>query len=318
MKPHYDSSSHDPSNDPTTPDAIPMASIATAPPLQTFAPPLLPQPQFMVQPDPALLRLERLRQVAGRYEIRPDFVAKLRQIESYQLVMLCDDSGSMNTPVTPGPGAPKYDPYSMTKPPTRWDELCRTTSAVVELASCLTDSISIFFLNRPPLFNVNSADQVHAAFRYAPPSGFTPLTKVVSNIISANAQILQERRMLLIIATDGEPTDEYGTRDVKGFLNMLKHKPGNVFVQIMACTDDDASVGWLNQADDSIPNVDVTDDYYSEREEVLKIQGQSFHFSFGDYLCKALLGPIDKYFDELDEVKIGSGGGGGGGSCSVQ
>jgi hypothetical protein len=131
--------------------------------------------------------------------------------------------------------------------------------------------------------------------------------------------------MLLIIATDGEPTDDNGNRDVNGFLVMLRRKPVNVYVQIMACTDDDNSVGWLNQADDTIPNVDVTDDFYSERDEVLKIQGQTFHFTFGDYLCKALLGPIDRYFDELDEVKIGSsrsgsggGGGGGGGSCSLQ
>jgi hypothetical protein len=315
--------SHDPSNDPSpldphqympsAPAGSPVGSTSTS----TFSStPLSSYPTLQQHIDPSILRLEKLRQLAGRYEIRPDFVAKLRELESYTVVMVCDDSGSMNTPVQPGPGAPKYDPYSATRPPTRWDELCRTTSAVVELASCLTDSISIFFLNRPPLMNVTSAEQVQTAFRYAPPAGFTPLTRVVGTILSANAQLLAEKRMLLIIATDGEPTTDTGTVDVNGFLRLLQQKPNNVYVQIMACTDDDRAVGWLNAADNTIPKVDVTDDYYSEREEILKAQGQSFHFSFGDYVCKALLGPIDPYFDSLDEVR-GGGHNSGGMVCSI-
>ena len=57
---------------------------------------------------------------------------------------------------------------------------------------------------------------------------------------------------------------------------------------------------YLNHADDTIQRLDVTDDYASEREEVLKAQGRSFAFSRGDWIVKAMLGPIDRYMDELD------------------
>jgi len=68
----------------------------------------------------------------------------------------------------------------------------------------------------------------------------------------------------------------------------------------MACTDEESVMEYLNRADDTISRLDVTDDYASEREEVLKAQGRSFAFSRGDWLCKAMLGPVDVYFDELD------------------
>lgn len=47
----------------------------------------------------------------------------------------------------------------------------------------------------------------------------------------------------------------------------------------------------------------VVDDYQSERAQILKAQGSNFRFTYGDYLCKALLGSIDPEFDQLDEVK---------------
>lgn len=53
-----------------------------------------------------------------------------------------------------------------------------------------------------------------------------------------------------------------------------------------------------------IKNLDIIDDYNSEKKEVIKIQGDKFNFSFGDYIVKALLGSIDPYFDKLDEQKI--------------
>ena len=76
--------------------------------------------------------------------------------------------------------------------------------------------------------------------------------------------------------------------------------PLSCHVQIMACTDEEAVMDYLNRADDSIQRLDVTDDYASEREEVLKAQGRSFAFSRGDWIVKAMLGPVLPYFDELD------------------
>jgi hypothetical protein len=55
-------------------------------------------------------RSQRLNQVAQQYEIHPQFAARLQALGNYEVVILCDDSGSMNTPIQ---GTNQ----------TRWDEL---------------------------------------------------------------------------------------------------------------------------------------------------------------------------------------------------
>lgn len=39
---------------------------------------------------------------------------------------------------------------------------------------------------------------------------------------------------------------------------------------------------YLNNWDKKIQNLDVADDYKSERQEIQKVQGKNFPFSFGD------------------------------------
>ncbi|CAF4382814.1 unnamed protein product, partial [Rotaria sordida] len=56
--------------------------------------------------------------------------------------------------------------------------------------------------------------------------------------------------------------------------------------------------------DKAIPNLEVIDDYRSEKKEILACQGKSFPFSFGDYVVKILMGGIDSWFDLLDEKKV--------------
>lgn len=53
---------------------------------------------------------QRLNQVAQQYEINPQFAARLHALGNYEVVILCDDSSSMNTPIQ---GTNQ----------TRWDEL---------------------------------------------------------------------------------------------------------------------------------------------------------------------------------------------------
>jgi hypothetical protein len=250
-------------------------------------------------------RMQKLRSLAQRLEIRPDFVARLRALEGFAIAVICDDSGSMNTPVAAAPGASPFATRA-----TRWTELMETVSTVVELATCLADrGVDVHFLNRPPMLGVVHAQQVQAAFQHAPPQGFTPLTRALQYVLAANREALRERKLLLLIATDGQPTDDNGNVNIEGFLQALRLKPAACFVQIMACTDDEASVAYLNEADSSIERLDVTDDYRSERSEVQRAQGAGFAFSFGDYVVKSLLAPVDPYFDKLDERA--------GGCCAV-
>lgn len=46
--------------------------------------------------------------------------------------------------------------------------------------------------------------------------------------------------------------------------------------------DEDNCMSYLNEWDEQIPNLDVVDDYKTERKQILKCQGESFPFSFGD------------------------------------
>lgn len=48
-------------------------------------------------------------------------------------------------------------------------------------------------------------------------------------------------------------------------------------------------------------NLDVVDDFRNERQEIRKIKGPSFKFSFGDYVVKSLIGSIDEELDKMDE-----------------
>lgn len=267
-------------------------------------PPVPSAPPAVVAYDYTAVRLAKLREICARHEIRPDFAAKLRQLEEYEIVALFDDSGSMATPVKQLPGA-FQDPFAPI--PTRWSEAKLHASITVDLAACLDpDGIDIRFLNRPGFTNVATSAQVGGAFT-PPPNGYTPLARCIRGIFEEKAAVIRERKMLLIILTDGKPTDDKGNDQTREFEELLCNRPKNVFVSIVACTDDDASVGYLNKIDRIVPGIDVVDDYGSECAEVRKVQGAKFPFSFGDYVVKTLLGSIDPAMDALDERKLGAG-----------
>ena len=82
-------------------------------------------------------RMARLAALAGRFEIRGDWVARLRQLEGYEIVLLCDDSGSMASLVRAG-GVSGNNPYAPQR--TRWDELREYTSIAVDIAGALVRS----------------------------------------------------------------------------------------------------------------------------------------------------------------------------------
>lgn len=51
---------------------------------------------------------------------------------------------------------------------------------------------------------------------------------------------------------------------------------------LSVCIDDDDCIGYLNNWDKQIPNLDVVDDYRNEKKEIQGRQGKQFPFSFGD------------------------------------
>jgi hypothetical protein len=95
------------------------------------------------------------------------------------------------------------------------------------------------------------------------------------------------KRLLFIIATDGVP--DYDEGGVSAFTAALRALPENCFVQLLACTDDEEAVAWMDQLDGQVRYVDVNDDYHSERMQVMAAQGGGYSFSRADYIVKVLL-----------------------------
>lgn len=239
-------------------------------------------------------RMTKLSELARRYELSGGAVSKLRMLEDYDIVVIADDSGSMSQnahPVSPD------NPYA--KVPSRWDELCQRVGDIIDFATTLDkDGIDIYFLNRGNATNVTSREEVLNLFAN-PPFGKTPLLDTYQQVLKDKLSN-KENKTLILIATDGEPNNK---DDFIHFI-MTRSNPRMCPTSFMACTDNAKEIAWLNELDKSTPNVDVTDDYESEKAEVMTAQQGEVEFKKGDYLVKALLGAIDSTYGSLDKKML--------------
>ena len=76
------------------------------------------------------------------------------------------------------------------------------------------------------------------------------------------------------------------------------------------CTEEDDVVGQYNKYLDKIPNVDITDDYQSEKTEV---EAYGRKLPYYKWMAKAVLGGKLHKYDRMDERSVR----GGGGACCV-
>lgn len=257
--------------------------------------------------DAPVDKMERLRMILDQFEITIAEANDLVVLADYEIVVIADDSGSMSMASLP-PAARTLGAAI----PTRWDELKETCKLLVELGNCFDESgLDIFFLNRPQLKEVKGAmDPAFVEAFSKRPAGSTPLTECLRGVVAATEG---ERPVLLFIMTDGEPNGGSAAFAKEMERLVKKQSTSRTFkVQIMACTDEDEAVGWLNDMDEKFTAVDVTDDYYSEKAEVLAA-GKVPKFTRGDWLIKALLGPVSSKFDAWDEGPKGGKGGKAGG-----
>eukprot|EP01061_Rhynchopus_euleeides_P047865 TRINITY_DN988_c0_g1_i5.p2 TRINITY_DN988_c0_g1~~TRINITY_DN988_c0_g1_i5.p2 ORF type:complete len:309 (+),score=125.37 TRINITY_DN988_c0_g1_i5:38-928(+) len=241
--------------------------------------------------------MQKLGEVLSRHNITIADANDLVLLQGYEIVIIADDSGSMSLS-----SVPQNQRRLGQREPSRWEELGGTLQMVVELATCFDkDGLDIFFLNRPSLHGIKSRDDPSLVAALAqPPAGGTPLTETLQNVIqkfSASA----EKPVLVVIATDGVPNG--GPHPLKNAIRSAVNRQSTATTfkfQILACTDDDSQVGWLNEFDAEFQAVDVTDDYHSEKQEVMRT-GKCPTFNRGDWIIKALLGPISTKFDGWDE-----------------
>ena len=241
-----------------------------------------------------------MRQIADKYQISEETLDKLKVLQDFSIIYIFDDSGSMNTPLEDSPLNIRGSETKVR----RWDELQFYSNISIEVLSLFNSTgCDVYFLNRGIVRNVRNSSDLILYFQN-PPKGHTPLRYTFNAVLKDYYETAKERKLLVIIITDGEPTDENGIQsEIKEFKKCLKYRKfiDNIYVTIVACTDDDNSISYLDEWDNEIKNLDVIDDFRSERDQIIKARGYSFKFTFGDYVAKSLLGSIDPELDELDE-----------------
>ena len=241
------------------------------------------------------IKQAKLRVLCDRHNIDPMFQSLLWNLNEKHIIFLCDDSGSMNSLVD---GTRN----------TRWDELKHVVTEVLDI-SLIFDPIGmdVHFLNRNSVMNVKHINTLVPHFRQ-PPSGGTPLISKLTAISQMyQPQTAQQTQIskLLIIATDGEPSDDETHANYPGFKNIIRKLVQQGYhIGFLICTDHEDQVEYINDIDRLYTQVDVTDDYQSEKRQIQSVQGKYFNFSYGDYIVKLLVGSIDRILDNLDEHKL--------------
>lgn len=270
-------------------------------------------------------RMSKFQSMVKKYLISAYFANKLRVLENYKIVYIIDDSGSMSQQLNDTYDNENKNTNAYGHKKTRWQEAYEIVLTTLDISLCLSeDGIDIHFLNRDSIYAVKDKEIIDVAFSVDPEGG-TPLVDTLVRVLKNIKSILLEKKVLIIIVTDGEPRNSSGGSDVHKFKSLLMNRCSyasfetevegiassasstmsynRLPVSILACTDDEESVNYLNKLDDEVPSLDVVDDYITERRQILNAQGSRFTFSHGDYVVKCLIGAIDPEIDKLDEKK---------------
>lgn len=240
--------------------------------------------------------LTRFNQLVKQNELRPEIASQLYNVLSTcEIVLLCDDSDSMNKAIA----EEGTDPFAP-KRSTRWLELKKLAAIIIDfVTSTNPNGLDIYFLNRPPLYRVSSVAGLQSAFNIAP-NGGTPLIAALNHIYNEKLNIPSDKSLLIVVITDGEPTD--GSRS--DLYYTLVNKKLNVHVSFAECTDNAEDMEYLDAWDCAIRNFDNTDDYREELARVKAVQGQQFKFDFTDYVIKILLATFVRWYFNLDQVRV--------------
>jgi hypothetical protein len=281
---------------------IPIPGIAVPSDSIDDTSPTKPQPNPQANPQanpPAAHDWSRFEQLVKRKELNPGTAAQLKDVLSTcEIVLLCDDSDSMAQAIA----EEGTNPFAI-KRSTRWLELMRLASVIIEFVTAINpNGLDIYFLNRETIRNVNNSLGLQAVFN-APPSGGTPLIRKLNQVYMDKRNFIsQNRKLLVVVITDGEPTD--GTRNDLFDKLVEITRSGNVHVSFAECTDNAEDMEYLDAWDGNIRNFDNTDDYREELQRVKMCQGQQFKFDYTDYVIKILLATFVRWYFNLDQSKV--------------
>ena len=240
-------------------------------------------------PDPVGLD-QRIEKMQLTLDLPEEIVRDLIQLAGTDIVVIADDSGSMNA------RAGKM---------TRWSELENTLSLLVQLLLTIDhpDGFTLKFLNVDTWFQVTSEEALTTVFAgLGQPHFRTPLCANLREVADGASWKRHsptsncEGDTICLVLTDGEPSDG----PFSEVTNILKAKAANVFVTFLMCTDEDDVVTKYNRVVDPIPGCDISDDYASEKKEVERAGNK---LNRNKWLAKCVLGGKLPKYDKMDSPK---------------
>jgi hypothetical protein len=244
------------------------------------------------------LTIERnLIMFRSKYEINPNYTPFMMKVLNYACIFVCDDSGSMREAADPDIGGSL----------SRWDELKKSMEVATEFHFAMNIPFHLYFINRGYVLNARSWEEVKHLFE-APPGGGTNLVQTLELVKSQNVGV-DFKPPIIHIFTDGHPTSSYGTEDVQGFMTWLGSEQFNkrCFYSIVLCTDDEEIDRVYRRIERYVTGkknqnigIDITEDYRGETRDVKRRRGNSYRFTYGDYIVKLLCGAIDPAIHDID------------------
>ena len=208
-------------------------------------------------------------------------------------------------------------------PCSRYEEIQECVNYHISLAGAIEAPTTFRFLNNPGTSvgpqqfivgenPVRVAEEVHYAqslMRRSKPGGCTPLTSHILEIhreVTALTPALRAKgqRIVIVVATDGLPTDECGyggevhQKEFVEALRLLEGLP--VWVVIRLCTDEEEVVNFYNDLDVVLElSIEVLDDFCGEAAEVYECNPW-LNYVLPIHRMREL-GFHDRVFDMLDE-----------------
>ena len=281
------------------------------PPQQAYPPAYPPQTVYPSAPPddiyyhdcPLQLPKETLEELIETCDISSSLSQAFYIVkEKFDIVLVWDNSGSMNKESS------YVDEKGVTINTTRWGESCKVMESIVRFATTVdTNGVDVYFFDNERHIKVHNVDDIRKEFTNSAPKSNT-LTPIVQTLRRIQADFKENSKdVLIVIVTDGLPmaTPIETVENLKStIIDMIQIPEPKFRISVVLATNDDAVVQMYNEIDDDLDYFDVSDDYTSEKQEIIAKQGPSFKFRYGDYILKILLGSICLALDKLDKELI--------------
>jgi hypothetical protein len=210
---------------------------------------------------------------------------------------------------------------------TRWAEMQQTVDYHAQLAALMKNPTVFRLLNDPGRANgpqqfsiAERGDQLidddlavaQSTMKNSTPCGVTPLIPhlrdIRAEIVAMEPRLRRDgTKVVLVIATDGLPTDDRGMCDdglKERFAEILRSFEGlPVWVVVRLCTDDEQVVNYWNTVDRDLElEFEVLDDFKSE---ALEVREHNKWLNYGLPLHRIReMGFHNRLFDLLDECQL--------------